>query len=207
MKLRKVVITVIVIVLVLVVGSYYAVMLKEESQPENSDTISPVAHDSTEGASMVTVVDENGERITFDTSDWSTYTNDEFGFSLKYPSKYEIHIPAVNKDFPWNENTVFLFNVRHMGAIDDVGHAFEFSITDTKTGLGLREEYATRPSDFVFRDLKLSNGTTITVSRNLESLGSDHSSAYFEISDYVVEAASISYGFAEFQAILSTLQF
>ena len=54
-----------------------------------------------------------------DTSDWLTYTNDEYGFSFRYPDTYIISARNGYKgDFTENDGVIFVFQQKDITSID-----------------------------------------------------------------------------------------
>jgi hypothetical protein len=87
-------ILIIFLIALIIGGTYYSIQKKKtrESSSMPQSAIDAGCKDTTDDCGFVVLPIESKSQIqatsTISTKDWKTYTNTEFGFSFKYPSKY-----------------------------------------------------------------------------------------------------------------------
>ena len=111
------VIIIVVIIIALGVGSYFLFFQEEGTNTNNANTA--VNTNTTTNTNAVsnantttntnTVANTNTE---IDTSDWLTYTNSEYGYTMKYPSDWTVEEKSLTED-PYNANRSAPFRAVH----------------------------------------------------------------------------------------------
>ena len=183
----------------------------------NENVVTPIAQ-NTNGkikigveqrpSTIITVLDENNEKVQFDTSNWKVYENKEFNFSVKYPEKYEVSIPNIDRSNEDNKNTLFLFSIRMPGAANDIGHAFSIDSTWSQVSRDTILDIQENSQDYLVRKITIQNGAKEEeVLYSLKLPTSKISLSFFTMNDLHTSSLSAGYSFPEHQAILSTLEF
>lgn len=136
------------------------------------------------------VVDENtnaeqGSKV--DTSDWLTYTNDEYGFSLLYPSNYsfsESHegvnfINLESDSSVANQENIKFYVQSYSKAPDKQGEAY--ALLSTKSELSALKNEMTQNAD------KIVNGEAVNIYNSYDVPGDTfyRGASFFANQDYV----------------------
>ena len=166
-----------------------------------------------EATKVVSVLDENGDDVTVDISMWKTYTNEEHGFSVKYPPDMQVNVPVMDVVLRGLDNTVFIvgFTREDLENVDlfsgEVGYGIQIDTKKRESFLPFLQEVNENPERVIERTTIINNGSQeVSSYKVLEGFAKDSVFAYFPINDryYFFAMSGEKYTFAEYLAFLST---
>lgn len=139
---------------------------------------------------------------SIDTSTWQTYTNPQYGFSIKYPSTFVKK--ELNFDYP-----SITFNDPSRTVTSEVGTQTEsfFYINVSPTSSSLSEYIANKDNNLQQTGSRIINGNSFTIVNNIHGIDIPE---YYAIqgNNGIIQIGNSSYGIdpSVFEKILSTFQ-
>lgn len=129
-------ITIVILISVLALGMAGVAWYYEENKDEQDTLTTTVATNTTVNTNTV-VTNLNTNNVVDPTADWETYTNDEYGFSLKFSPEWEGYSTIITKDktggtFDLQSITYDSINFKHPKRISNSGNPGEVSFSILK---------------------------------------------------------------------------